>query len=221
MQILAFLSSQRAFLSTNALAIRAIAGIYAYDLALIDEEGHTDLCAGLQRSGFEGVGSGIALQSRLGVGDLQLHLGRQFGEENSVGGSVGNDIAGHTLFEEIHTGDEVVGDGHLLESLVVHEDVVCSFFVEELVGAALNTYVLELLADIEAALQHAAVHYIFEFNTHNCVTLTRLNVEELNYEIQTAVHADAYAVFDVLTVNHKIIYYLIIYHFFHFSAQNY
>ena len=106
-----------------------------------------------------------------------------------------------------------MSDGHLLESLVVHEDVILTFFVQILVRTALYAYILQFLTDVETALQNATVHYIFKFNTHNCVTLTRLHVEELNYEIQTAVHTDTYAVLNVLTVNHKIIYYWFIYCF--------
>ena len=186
----------------NALAVAAVAGVHTYDLALVDEQRHADLGTGLQSSRFEGVGSGVAFQTRLGIGDSQLYLGRQLSKEDRFRRSVRNNLAGHSLFQEIHTGNEVVSDRHLLEALVVHEDVVGTLFVKELIRAALYANILQLLSDIEAALQYAAIYYIFEFNTHNRVSFTRFYVQELDYEIQTAVHADTYAVFDVLTVDH-------------------
>ena len=96
-----------------------------------------------------------------------------------------------------------MADRHLLESLLVHKDIVLTLFVEVLVWTTLNAYILEFLTDVEAALQYATINYIFELNTHNGVTLTWLNVQEVNYKIQTAVHADTYAVLYILRVNHK------------------
>ena len=103
-----------------------------------------------------------------------------------------------------------MSDRYLLEGLVIHEDVVLALFVKELVRTALNANILQLLTDVEAALQHTAVHYILKFHAHNRVALTRLHVQKLDYEIQTAVHADTYAVFNVLTVNHNAIFCIIL-----------
>lgn len=194
---------------SHALAIGTVARIDTDDLTLVDEERHANFCAGLYGSGFEGIGSGIALQTRLGISNGELYFGRQFGEEDGIGRSIRNDIYIESLFEEIDAGDEVVRDRHLLEGLVIHEDIILTFLIEELVRATLHAYILEFLTDIESALEHAAIHYIFEFNTHDGVTFSRLHMQELNYEIQTAVHADAYAVFNVLAVNHKIYFWKI------------
>ena len=38
-------------------------------IALVDEQGHTDLGTGLNGSGLQGVGSSVALNTRLGLGD--------------------------------------------------------------------------------------------------------------------------------------------------------
>jgi hypothetical protein len=81
---------------------------------------------------------------------------------------------------------------------LVHEDIILTLFVEVLIWTALNANILEFLTDVEAALQNATIYYIFELNTHNGVTLTWLNVQEVDYKIQTAIHADAYAVLNVL-----------------------
>ena len=61
-----------------------------------------------------------------------------------------------------------------------------------------NTIMRVKFKDVEAALQNAAIYYIFELNTHDGVTFTWLNVQEVDYEIQTAIHADANTVLNVL-----------------------
>ena len=186
----------------DTLAVRTVACVDTDHFAFVDEERNAYLSAGFNRSRLEGVGSGIAFQTRLRIGNGQLYLRRQLCEQYRIRRCVRYDIYVHSLFQEINTGDQIVRDGYLLESLVVHEDVVLALFVQELIRTALYADIFQFLTDVEAALQYAAIHYIFEFNTHNCVTLTRFNVKELNYEIQTAIHADTYAVFNVLTVDH-------------------
>ena len=41
-------------------------------VALVDEQGDADLSTGLDGSGLQGVGSSVALDARLGLGDFQL-----------------------------------------------------------------------------------------------------------------------------------------------------
>ena len=120
-------------------------------------------------------------------------------------------VYGETFLQEVYTRDEVMCDRHLLKGLVVHEDIVITLFVEELIRTTFYANILQLLTDVEATLQHATIHYIFEFNAHDGVAFTRLYMQKLNYEIQTAVHADTYAVFNVLAVNHKSIFCIILF----------
>ena len=127
----------------------------------------------------------------------------QLSEEDSIGTCIRYNLADKALFQEVNTCDKVVSDRYLLESLLVHEDIVLTLFVEVLIWTALYANILEFLTDIEATLQYATIYYIFEFHTHNGVTLSWLNVQEVNYEIQTAVHADTYTVLYILRVNHK------------------
>ena len=54
--------------SVHALHILAGAGIDADLVALVDEQGHADLGAGLDGGGLQGVGGGVALDTRLGLG---------------------------------------------------------------------------------------------------------------------------------------------------------
>jgi hypothetical protein len=86
----------------------------------------------------------------------------------------------------------------LFESLVVHEDVVVAFRVEELVWTAFYANVFKLFTDVEAAFKYATIYNVFEFCTHECVALTWLNVKEFDYEIESAVDANAGSVLNVL-----------------------
>lgn len=58
----------------HAADIGAVTGIDRDELSLADEEGHTYLCASLYGGGLEGVGSGIALESGLGVGHTEIDV---------------------------------------------------------------------------------------------------------------------------------------------------
>jgi hypothetical protein len=182
----------------NALAVATIASVNADSLTLVAEERYTDLSTCLESSRLEGVSSCITLETWLGVSDNELHLGWQLSEEDSISRSVRNNFANKTLFEEVNTCDKIVSNRHLLESLLVHKDVILTLFVEVLVWTALNANILEFLTNVETALQYAAINYIFELNTHNGVTLTWLNMQEVDYKIQTAIHADTYAILNVL-----------------------
>ncbi len=64
----------------------------------------------------------------------------------------------------------------MVESFLVHEDIVITLAVKELVGAAFHTYVFEFLADIEAAFEHTAVYHVFQLGTHESVALARFHV---------------------------------------------
>ena len=69
----------------GASQIRTVAGVNLDEVALVDEQGNTNLNTSLQRSGLQGVGSGVALDAGLGVGDAQNGLHRHLGVENGAG----------------------------------------------------------------------------------------------------------------------------------------
>ena len=72
----------------GALEILAGAGVDLYLVALVDEEGHLDLGAGLEGGGLGGVGGGVAGEAGVGLGDLELDkVGRLNGEDVALVGS--------------------------------------------------------------------------------------------------------------------------------------
>lgn len=187
----------------HAVLIAAVASVDFDELAFVDEEGHTNLSAGLESCGLEGVGGGITLEAGLGVGDAEDGLDGHFGVEDGSGVGVADNFYGVAFLHVLNAGDEVLGDGELLEGLVVHEDVVFAIEVEVLEGTTLNAHVFEALADVEALLEHAAADNVLEGGAHDGVTLTGLYVEEVDAEVELAVHADANALLDVLRFDHR------------------
>ena len=61
----------------------------------------------------------------------------------------------------------------------------------------LKPYIL-YLTDVEALFEHAAANHVFKCGAHDGVALARLHVQEVDAEIQFAVHADASTFLDVL-----------------------
>lgn len=187
----------------HAVDIGTVARIDLDDFAFIDEKRYTHLGTGLHRSRLRGVGGSVALEARLGVGYLQLRLDGHLGIEDGVGGSVADHFDYIAFLHEINAGDEVLGDGNLIVSLLIHEDIVLSFHVKELIGTALHAYILKCLTDVEALFEYTAAHYILERGAHDGVALTGLHMEKVNAEVELAIHTDAGALLDVLRFNHE------------------
>lgn len=166
-----------------AAYIAAVAGIDLDSVAGVDEQGYAYGCAGLHSGGLQGVCGGVSLDAGLGVGHLKDGLGGHLGIEHGVGAGVADNLHNVTLLHEVGSCDEFLGDGHLVECLLVHEDVVAAICIEILVGAALHTHVLEFFADVEAALEHAAVDDVLQFCAHEGVALAGLHVEEFYTEV--------------------------------------
>ena len=188
----------------DAADVGAVAGVDLDELSLVDEEGDAHLGAGLYGSGLESVGGCVAFEAGFGVSDLENGFDGHLGEEHGLGRSVGDYLYGVAFLHEGSAGDEFFLDRNLLESLIVHEDVVVAVGIEVLERAALHSHVFELLADVEAAFEYAAVDNVLELGAHKSVAFAGLNVKEFYTEVETAVHAYAGAVFDVLSVDHII-----------------
>ena len=86
-------------LRSDALHILAGAGIDADLVALVDEQGDTDLGTGLNGGGLQGVGGGVALDTRLGSGDFQLNKVGDLNAENLA--LVAQQLAGVILLAEL------------------------------------------------------------------------------------------------------------------------
>ena len=86
-----------------ALHILAGSGVDPDLVAGVDEEGHLDLSAGLYGRGLGSVGSGIALDAGLGVGNFKNYEVRRLYAENLA--LIGKDLSDFVFLNEL----EVVG----------------------------------------------------------------------------------------------------------------
>ena len=193
-----FLAAMIKGLCFYATLVAAVARVDLDDLALVDEEGDTNLSASLNLCRLQRVRSCIALQARLCPSHGKPHLDRNVGVEDGLGAGIGDNLNVLAFLHEVDTVDLVFGNGNLLKGLVVHENVVLAFHVEVLVGTTLYTYVFKLLTDVETALKHVAGDNVLQGCAHDGVTLSRLHMQEVDAEIELAIHADARALLDVL-----------------------
>ena len=125
---------------------------------------------------------------------LYRHLGV---EDSTVGGVADNryDVAFLHIFV---TDNEVVSDGNLLESLLIHEDAAFLILVEVLIVAVLDDHVFQLFTNVVAALQHATVGDVLHLDVHDGVSLTGLTVLEVNANPNGTVHANGGSLLNVL-----------------------
>ena len=132
------------------------------------------------------------------MGDAQYGLDWHLGIENGAVGGVADNRHYVALLHVFMTDDEVVGNGYLLEGFLVHEDAAFLVFIEILVVAVLDDYVLQLLADVVAALQHAAVCDVLHLDVHDGVSLAGLAVLEVYAHPNGTIHADGGTFLNVL-----------------------
>src|SRR6185436_14356988 len=124
-------SAMRTFgmLFVRSLQVLGLAGIHADDLALLDERRDLDDGAGLERGGLVHVGDGRALERRLGLDHLELDRERHFDGDRAA--LVELDLADRVLLEPLAVlAEERLVERHLLEVLLVHEDVRVAVLVE-------------------------------------------------------------------------------------------
>ena len=182
----------------HAVHVASVTCVDLYEVALVDEQRHAYLSTSLQSSWLGSVGSSVALHAWLRVSHTQVGLHWHLSVEDSVGIGIAYNLHNVALLHEVHASDKILCDGHLVVCLLVHEDVVSSVEVKILVWAALYAYILQSLTDVEALLQNASADNVLQCGTHDSVTLTWLYVQEVNTEIQLAIHADASTFLDVL-----------------------
>ena len=190
------------YLSTGLLLytveVRTIASVDFDDFAFVDEEGHTHFHAGFEFSGLEGVSGGVAFETGLSVNNLEFGLHGHFCEEDGFSGSVAHHVHHVAFLHVFHTGDEVVGNDHVVPSFLVEEVILVAFSVGVLELAAFHTHVLECFADVEAAFQNTTAHHVLQGGAHDGVTLAGLYVKKIDAEVEFTVQADAGTLLDVL-----------------------
>ena len=164
---------------SDALHILAGAGIDADVVALVDEQRNADLSTGLDSSGLQGVGGGVALDTRLGLGDFQLDKVGDFNTEDLA--LIAQQLAGLVLLAEL----EVIGhigsvDGDIIVGLVVHEVVQIAILIAVSHVLALDESLRELCGRVVAGLNHRAGDHVLGLGADKGSALAGLDVLELN-----------------------------------------
>src|SRR6185436_3830981 len=144
-------SAMRTFgmLFVRSLQVLGLAGVHADHLALLDERRDLDDRAGLERGGLVDVRDRRALERRLRLDHLQLHReGHLDGDRAAL---VELDLADRVLLEPLAVlAQEALVERHLLEVVLVHEDVAFAVLVQVLHVDLLDVDHVELVARPEA-----------------------------------------------------------------------
>src|SRR6478672_431392 len=194
---------ERAATSAHAAEVRAVAGVDLDLGPLLEEERDVDLGAGLERGGLGATGGAVALQARLGVGDLEDDRGRQLDVEHRT--VVRRDLRGLVL-EEVVGGvaDGGLGDADLVVGRAVHEDVVGPVLVEVLHVATVDVRGLDLDARVEGLVDDLAGQDVLELGPHERRALAGLDVLELHDGPELALEVEDQAVLEVVGRCHGV-----------------
>src|SRR6478736_10356188 len=187
----------------DAAEVRPVAGVDLDAGAGLEEERHVDLRAGLERGGLGATGRAVALQARLGVGDLEDDRRRQLDVERRA--LVRGDD-GVLVLEEVVRG---VADGglrhvELVVGVGVHEDEVRAVLVQVLHRALVDVARLDLDAGVEGLVDDLARQDVLELGAHERGALARLDVLELDDGPQLALEVEDQAVLQVVRRCHLL-----------------
>ena len=174
----------------------AVAGVDLQNVADGHVGGHLDGGAGLQRGGLGGVGGGVALEARLGLGDLKLDEHLRLDADQLVAGVQQRCLV--VFLQPLGSiAHRLGGNGHLLVGVVVHQPEVGTVVVQVLQLLGLKTHGVEFGARVEGVVHHAAGADVLELGAHERTALAGLHMLELNDGPQLVVVIDAHAVLEV------------------------
>ena len=108
------------------------------------------------------------------------------------------------LLEELYTIDHSLGNGDLLEGLGVHEVQTHIVLVEELVGATLDAYFLDLHTAVPRLVDDTSCGDVLEFRADESGTLTGLDVKELNDEVVLPIDVEAHTITKICCCGHNV-----------------
>ena len=182
----------------NSSHVASVARVDGNGFAFVDEERHAHLCTRLNGCGLGSVCSRVALYARLTVRDDEVGLDRHFGRKNGAVSRISLDVDDVALFHKLATGNHVLGNWNLLKGFLIHENAPCAVLIQILIGTVLDADVVKFEANLERALQHAAVGNVLKLGVHNGVALAWLAVLEVDTLPDATVHTDTSSDFYVL-----------------------
>ncbi len=192
-----------AALCFDAFYVAAVAGIDAYFVADVDEEGYSYFGTGFYSCGLEGVGGGVAFDAGLGVCDFENDACGHFAGEHGFGSSVNHCFADVAVLEEFNAFDAFAGDDDFFPSFGMEEVVAHVVLVGELVGATLDAYFVDLHTRVPGLVEDAAGLDVAQLGANESGAFAGFNVEEFFDEIVGAVDVEAHTVFKISSCCHK------------------
>src|SRR5690242_19291718 len=156
---------ERAASSAHVSEVRAVAGVDLDLGALLEEQRDVDRRAGLEGRRLGAAGRAVALQARLGVGDLEDDRRGQLDVEHAA--VVGGDLGGLVLEEVVRdAADGGLGDVDLVVGVAVHEDEIAAVLVQVLHVATVDVRGLDLDARVERPVDDLAGQDVLELGAH-------------------------------------------------------
>jgi len=194
-------SSQKSSLALGSFKIFAGTGINLDLVAYAQEQRYLNNGAGLEGSGLKNVGSSIAAEAGIGLGDLKVNeRGGLYAEYVAL---VGQDLADHVLFNELEAVGKNIGtDGDLVIGLGIHEIVQIAVIVQVFHVLALNISLFEFVSGVESSFNNGSGYDVLHLGTHESGTLTRFNMLEFYDLHDLAVHLESYSVSEIAGRKH-------------------
>ena len=187
-------------LTLDSAQIFARAGVDLDLFALVDEQGNLDLRARLDGRGLGDVGSGVALDARIGLGNGQLDEVRRFDAEDVA--LVAQELDRGVFLDELEgVVEHILADGNHVVRLLIHEVVQIAVVVAVLIILALDESLFELCSRVERGLGHGAGHDVLHLRADECGALAGLDVLELHDLHDLAVHLKCFTVSEIASGN--------------------
>ncbi len=148
-------------------------------------------------AGLVPPGRAVALQARLGVGDLEDHRGRQLDEQHVALVAGDDDLL--VLEEELRgVADGLGAHRDLVVGVTVHEDEVGAVVVEVLHVPLVDARGLDLHPGVEGLVDDLAAHDVLQLGAHERRALAGLDVLELHDGPELALEVEDEAVLEVV-----------------------
>ena len=184
-----------------ALKILAGSGINSENVTLVDEDRNLNNCAGLKNRFLSYVGSGIATNTGLGLGNSKLYECRRLNGENVT--LPGRNTAGGIFLNELEVIAKLICiKRNLLVGFGIHKVVEVAVGVKILKIATLNNSILKLCCGVEGSLTDSTGNNISVLGSYKCCALTGFNVLELNNLINLTLHFKGKTVLKIACCNH-------------------
>mmetsp|Transcript_5247 Transcript_5247/g.11411 ORF Transcript_5247/g.11411 Transcript_5247/m.11411 type:complete len:213 (-) Transcript_5247:16-654(-) len=187
--------------SVDASEVLAVVSVHLDQLARLDEDGHVDDGASLERRRLLGSPlRRVALGARLRLRHLELHRLWHLDVDGLAAPLEHGEQ--HLLLDEVVLGDVGARDALLLERLHVHEDHVVAVVVRVLHLLLVDLRVRERLSRFPRLLQCAPRLQVLQLRAHKRRALAGLHVKKLLHSPNRVVKFDGESDLEVVRVAH-------------------